>query len=108
MHAVLAHCARRPGAVGYRRFGETAFRVGHRTFAFADPAAGKVTVKVPWRSRRRLLARGAVVREGLVGRLGWVTVLVADERSVDLARRLVDCSYARAAPAPTRAARSAR
>jgi len=98
VRALYEHCARRPRAVRSRRWGETVFKVDHRAFAFLgrleEPS---VTVKLPRRERRPLLRRGEVVRDRFVGFLGWVTVHVVDQRTMDLACELVDRSYERAA-----------
>lgn len=98
LRALADHCSRRPRAVRRRRFGETAFAVDRRTFAFLDhepePA---VTVRVGRRERERLLLRPEVERARYLGRLGWVTVRVRDRAGLDLALELIDRSWERAA-----------
>jgi predicted DNA-binding protein (MmcQ/YjbR family) len=96
--ALYDHCARLPGAVGYQRWGETAFRAGRRTFAFlGDPDDPAVTVRPEAPDRRRALQDEHVARAGVIGLLGWVTARVDDQPSLELACDLVDRSYARVA-----------
>jgi predicted DNA-binding protein (MmcQ/YjbR family) len=97
LRKLAAHCSRLPGVVRRRRWGETAYAVEGRTFAFlgaeGDP---EVTVKVGRRDRERLLGRPQVERARYVGRLGWVTVRVRDPAGLDLAFEAVDLAYAHA------------
>lgn len=97
LRALTDHCSRRPGAVRRHRWGETAFAVDRRTFAFLgderDPA---VTVSLARRDRERALRRPEVERDRYLGRLGWVTVHVRDPASLTLAFELIDRAYGHA------------
>jgi predicted DNA-binding protein (MmcQ/YjbR family) len=92
--ALFEHCAGRPGAVPYRRWGETAFKVRDRVFAFLNsPEEPSVTVKLAREDREWALERPQARRARYVGRFGWVTVNVSDPDGLRLALDLVDRSH---------------
>jgi predicted DNA-binding protein (MmcQ/YjbR family) len=98
----LERCRSQPSATEERFFGETAFRVRGRVFAFLGrPDRAAVTVKPPAEDVERLLRRPWVRRAAYVGRFGWLTVEICDDASLRFALDLIDRSYL-AASAPRR------
>jgi predicted DNA-binding protein (MmcQ/YjbR family) len=92
--ALAARCASQPGAVRRRRWGETAYAVGRRVFAFlGTPEEPSVTVKVRREQRRTLRKLSFVQRPRILGLFGWLTIHVGDGESLRLALELVDRSY---------------
>jgi predicted DNA-binding protein (MmcQ/YjbR family) len=92
--ALRAYCAAAPGAVERRRLRETLYTAHGRVFAFLGSAGRPaVTVRVRPEQRAALLRHPAVQRARWVGWLGWVTVSVDDDESLELARALVAASH---------------
>lgn len=92
--ALYEHCKAKPQAMEDHRWGETVFKVGGRVFAFVgDGKGGGVTIKVPPEDLELLLAHPSIRKARYVGRCGWVSVKVEDDKTLELALGLIDDSY---------------
>jgi predicted DNA-binding protein (MmcQ/YjbR family) len=100
---VIERCRSKADVTEATFLGETIFRVRGRSFAFfGRPDRVAVTVKPPAADLQRLLREPSVRRARYIGRFGWVTVMMRDERSLRLALDLVDKAYRLAAAGPHR------
>jgi predicted DNA-binding protein (MmcQ/YjbR family) len=98
---VLAHCRSRPETTEDHFLGETVFRVRGRVFAFIGrPSRAAVTVRLPKDDTKRLLRLPYVRRARYIGWFGWLTVVIADEESLQVALHAVDRSHLLAASRP--------
>jgi len=92
--ALRLYCAAVPGAVERRRFRETLYTARGRVFAFLGSSGRPaVTVRARPEDRAALLRLPAVRRARWVGWLGWITVSVSNEESLELARVLIAASH---------------
>lgn len=65
-----------------------------KLFAIGGEDSNRVTVKSTLDKQAALVEIEGVEKAAYVGRFGWVTVTVTDEPSLDLAKNLIDESYA--------------
>ena len=74
--------------------GHVGWKVKGKLFAIGGEESNQVTVKSTLDKQAALVELEGVEKAAYVGRFGWVTVTISDETSLDLARGLIDESYA--------------
>ena len=89
-----AHCMGFDGAVEERPWEHMGWKVGGKLFAIGGEGSNVLTVKSTLDQQAALVELPFVERAAYVGRFGWVTLTIRDEAELDLARRLIDESYA--------------
>ena len=92
------HCLSLDGAWEDYPWGDIVFKVGAKMFAALGGNPVTVTVKATPDDASALVELPFIERARYVGRHGWVTVTVADDAALDLARDLIAASHALVAP----------
>ena len=89
------HCIAFPGAVeDYPWENHVGWKVKGKLYAIGGEDSNQVTVKSMLDKQAALVELDGVEKAAYVGRFGWVTVTITDESSLDLAKGLIDESYA--------------
>lgn len=89
------HCMAFPGAVEDCPWEDhVGWKFKGKLFAIGGVDSNRVTVKSTLDKQAALVELDGVEKAAYVGRFGWVTVTIADESSLDLAKGLIDESYA--------------
>jgi predicted DNA-binding protein (MmcQ/YjbR family) len=73
-------------------WGDTVFKVRGKIFVFLGRDA--CTVKPFPEELDLLLGRPDVVRSKYIGRYGWITMTINDDETLELAKSLIDDTYA--------------
>ena len=97
---IQAHCLGKPGAVEDYPWGDVVWKIGGKLFAGSAQDAAAVTVKASLEDQAVLVQHPAISIAKYVGRFGWVTIEIGDPDTLDLARKLIDDSFASLAPSP--------
>ena len=97
---IQAHCLSKPGAVEDYPWGDVVWKIGGKLFAGSSQDSAAVTVKASLEDQAVLVQHPAISIAKYVGRFGWVTIEIGDRDTLDLARKLIDDSFASLAPSP--------
>ncbi len=97
---VQAHCLGKPGAVEDYPWGDVVWKIGGKLFAGSSQDSAAVTVKASLEDQAVLVQHPAISIAKYVGRFGWVTIEIGDRDTLDLARKLIDDSFASLATSP--------
>ena len=77
--------------------GHVGWKVKGKLFAIGGEDSNQVTVKSSLDKQAALVELDGIEKAAYVGRFGWVTVTIADDTTLDLAKALIDESYERVA-----------
>jgi predicted DNA-binding protein (MmcQ/YjbR family) len=107
--AMYDHSAAKPGADLSHPWGHSVFRVSGKTFVFlGGPDSAGFTVKPYPGSRDALLSTKKASVSDYIGRFGWVSLKVANQKDLALALQLIDESYEHNIPKRARVAAAAK
>jgi len=105
---IREHCRAKPEAVEDYPWGDVVWKIRGKIFAGSSDGSNRVSVKATLEEQARLIQHPAIDKAHYVGRYGWVTIAIDDEKTARLALELIDESYARVAPRPGKARRKTR
>lgn len=89
--AIRAHCLGKPDATEDYPWGETVWKVGGKVFCFSGGTG--FTIKSTLEKQAALVMHPSISVAKFVGRFGWVSVVIKDEDTLELALELIDESY---------------
>jgi len=101
-----AYCLAKAGAVEEYPWGDTVWKVKGKLFAGGHKDTAHFTVKATPADQTLLIQHPAISVAQYVGRFGWVTIHVTDAQTRDLAKELIDDSYASIAGTAKRATKT--
>ena len=90
---IRKYSMKKDGAVEEYPWGDVAWKVSGKMFACGGEGHNTFTVKSTLDEQAYLIQNPAIEKAAYVGRYGWVTITVADEETLALAKELVDVSY---------------
>ena len=96
------HALAKEGAVEDHPWGDVAWKVKGKMFAVSSENSAKVSVKSTLEKQAALVTHPHIEASHYVGRYGWVTIDCQDRDTLDLAKELMDESYAAIAAKPKR------
>ncbi|MEZ0324889.1 MAG: MmcQ/YjbR family DNA-binding protein [Fimbriimonas sp.] len=88
------HCMAKEDSAEDYPWGDVAWKVKGKMFACSSPESSRVSVKSTLEKQAALIQHPNIEPSAYVGRYGWVTVDVVDKSVLELARELIDESYA--------------
>lgn len=88
-----SYCLAKDGCVEDHPWGESAWKVNGKAFAFGGEGSARLTLKSTPDKQAALTMHPQIAVAAYVGRFGWVTVEVVDRETLDLAKDLIDESY---------------
>ena len=94
VESLRAHCMAFPGAVEERPWDHLGWKVKGKLFAIGGEDSNRLTVKSTLDKQAALIQLPGVERASHVGRFGWITLTIEDEAQLDLAKQLIEESYA--------------
>ena len=97
---IQAYCLSFPGAWEDYPWGDIVYKVGTKIFAFlgATGELAGLTVKAAKPDAEVLITMPGISRARYIGQHGWVSVTIADEERLALAKDLIATSYGLIAP----------
>ena len=87
------HCLNKEGAYEERPWGDIAWKVKKKAFAFAGEGGSSFTLKSTPDRQAALTLHPNIKVAAYVGRFGWITIRVPDTETLALAKDLADESY---------------
>lgn len=104
--SIRDYCLKKDGAVEEYPWGDVAWKVNGKMFACSSDGSNCVTVKTSLDEQAVLVQHPSIEIAHYVGRFGWVTIRIADRKTLKLTESLIDGSYDAVRPkAKKRAAR---
>jgi predicted DNA-binding protein (MmcQ/YjbR family) len=94
VHELRRHCLSFPGAVEEIPWGHLGWKVKGKLFAIGSEDSNRLTVKSTLDKQAALIQLPCIQTASHVGRYGWVTLTIEDEAMLDLAKSLIEESYA--------------
>ena len=73
--------------------GHVGWKVKGKLFAIGGEESNQVTVKSTLDKQAALIHMDGIEKAAYVGRFGWVTITIANDQTLDLAKGLIDESY---------------
>lgn len=90
---IKKHCMSKPGATEDYPWGDVAWKVNGKGFAFGGEGSNRLTVKSTIEKQGALTMHPNIEKAAYVGRFGWITIMVVDKEVLGLTKDLIDESY---------------